>query len=193
MHPHKIERNISQMKKTSIFGGPNTAKRFMNVRKFYEQAYNDHLYYSSPFLSDDIDESEQSESNDDDLNVYNPQKLISKEETPKITFRHNYFDFSDSDSDSKSDEDGFTSPISSPKRSDEILIENPDLDDAAKFISSLKLKKKQNPNSPKNKLTIPICRISMRELEDFEKECRKLEELRMLEAIDSQENDESII
>ncbi|OHS94960.1 hypothetical protein TRFO_38847 [Tritrichomonas foetus] len=196
------------MKKSirSKIGGPNSALRQINIRKYYENTYKQHRSFSDPFIHDYSDSSEPESQNPvarkrknsksgkcDDLDFTNFAKKLKLKFDYQTDSSDDYFDF-------------FQNGIDK----DGILIK-PDLDEADKFIASLKIHKKninlnryrsasssaccsgQESQCESPALTKPWFGISRSEIDAFQAESEKLQKLLNEEAEDEDEKDFDLI
>lgn len=151
----------------SKIGGPNTAKRRIQIRRYIQEKQTKNKCYSDPF-----DNTAKEEKNVD----LNPK-------LKKISIKKKYQLDSEQESES----------------SDEILTGKINLDDADRFIASLKLPKKKSQNKiikkeqtkceqvRAPKLIMPV------DLEAFKKESEKLQKMIEADSQDKDEEDDNII
>ena len=158
------------MRKNNFIGGKNTAKRKTQIREFIACMYKKEQKLSDPFEdssdSEEIDESEW------------------KMKPLKINYKKNYKLFQNEDE----EEDDF-----SESQPDEILVRAHNLDEADKFIASLKFnpkKKSQTTDYPKLKVESAF---SSCDFEAFKKEAERLNTLRNQEINGVSDEDDNII
>lgn len=149
----------------SKLGGPKTAKRRIQIRKFIEEERRKYKRYSSPFVGD---------SSDSDM-------VLS------LTPPQSSFHACNIMSDSENEED-----------KDEILIKGINLDEADKFIASLKLPCRRNVKKNvekiaehKKKKIIPL--YCQDDLEQFKKTCEKLNKIKSKDVAGSDESTDELI
>ena len=151
-----------------MIGGKNTAKRKINIRNYLKQQVNLRSSPSSPFLNGDSDEDISSSSNDTTIELYNSN--TKKKYSSNIDFEK-YL----------------------PKENlDEILSPNVNLDQADRFIASLKLPKKRIQNLK----SLPKKTKILFSAEDFFQIKEKgdyIDQLMLLESQDHDEVDDSLI
>lgn len=151
---------------TSKLGGKNSAKRMIQIRNFFKMHYTRQTKYSSPFLSDD--ESPTDENSEPELSIGN---LSFLEHDDKENLLKN----------------------SNPNPDVDEILRRPNLDDAAKFISTLKFKKEKPSNDdeliPPHDLDVSFQDLSLL----YQNEVEKLDNLRKSEAFESPQIDDYLI
>lgn len=160
-------RKRPNLQKSSSIGGPRSAKRKTVIRKFYEQMLTSTPSFSDPFIAD------ENETKDSCL-----IKCSSKNSKKLIKFI--------SDSSDESDDQINTDP-------DGILV-RPNLEEAEKFISSLKIDKKAVAVQKEPPTLKPyVSLIPREEIEAIMLESQKLEDMIYQDSIEESEHDEDIL
>ena len=160
-------RNRAKLEKSSSIGGPRSAKRKRVIRKFYEQMMTSTPSFSDPFIADENE-------NKDSFLI----KCSSKPPKKLIKF---ISDSTDSDDSQETiDPDG--------------ILVKPNLEEAEKFISSLRIDKKgifmnKNMHMPKPYVSL----IPRQEIEAIIIESQKLEDMINHDSIEESDQDENII
>ncbi|KAK8842606.1 hypothetical protein M9Y10_025464 [Tritrichomonas musculus] len=162
-----ISRKRPTLQRSSSIGGPRSAKRKTVIRKFFEQMVTSTPSFSDPFIAD---ENETKDSCLLKCSRRNSKKMIK-------------FISNSSDSDEYHD---FTDP-------DGILI-RPNLEEAEKFISSLRIDKKSIAVHKEPPVLKPyVSLIPREEIEAIMIESQKLEEMINQDSIEESEHDEEIL
>ena len=160
-------RKRPKLQRSSSIGGPRSAKRKTVIRKFYEQMLTSTPSYSDPFIAD---ESETKESYLIKCSLKPTKKMIK-------------FISESSDSDDNqvnSDPDG--------------ILVKPNLEEAEKFISSLKINKKAISIEKETPCVKPyISLIPREEIEAIMIESQKLEDMIYQDSIEESEHDDQIL
>lgn len=160
-------RKRPKHQRTPSIGGPRSAKRKTVIRKFYEQMLKSTPSFSDPFIAD---ENETKDSHLIKCSVKPSKKII------KFI----------SDSSDSEDDHVITDP-------DGILVK-PNLEEAEKFISSLKIDKKaitiqRESSAPKPYVSL----IPREEIEAIMIESQKLEDMIYQDSIEESEHDDQIL
>lgn len=161
-------RKRPKYKKTPSIGGPRSAKRKTVIRKFYEQMLTSNQSFSDPFIAD------ENETKDSCL-----IKCSLKPSKKMIKFI--------SDTDDSDDNNVISDP-------DGILV-RPNLEEAEKFISSLKIDKKAITIRKEAPILKPyVSLIPREEIEAIIIESQKLEEMIYQDSVEeSEEHDDQIL
>ena len=151
--------------KQKIIAGPNSAKRKIQIRQYIQDKQNKKKCFSDPF-DNTVEEG-------DSIKDLNPRLR-------KFNFTRKY-KVEKENNDSSDD-------------SDEILSGKINLDEADKFIASLKLPKKRKRKSTTNDKQFSSMKfISSTDFQTFKEESDKLMKLRIADSQDQSDEDDNII